>query len=246
MKKLILGAAALAFVPTTYADVVGFTIGGYSWQQQFGGTVRSGSSDIELENQLGIDDDRGLVWYAALEHPIPLLPNVRLQQTEMTIDQQAQLSDTVEFDGVVYPVSTTLDTDVDFSHTDATLYYELLDTVVSLDLGLTLRNFEGDVELSDVNSDTSSSESFDGVIPMLYAAARFDLPLAGLFLEADANGLSVGDATLIDYRVGIGYQLGFGLALDAGYRSFDIDYEDGDERADVTVDGAFVGLYYDF
>ena len=250
MKRVLLAttiATGLTTLPTTAsADFIGVTVGGYSWQQEYSGSVQSGLTSIDLEDQLALDDDNGNVVYVAFEHPIPGIPNVRLQHTEMEISETSTLTTNIDFNGTSYTATTTLDTQSDFSHTDLTGYYEILDNWISVDIGLTMRYVDGDIQLTDVATSSTSSESFEAVLPMLYVATKFELPLTGFYLAAEANGTSIGDADLIDYRVSAGYESSLGFGAELGIRSFDLDYEDGSERADFEVEGAYVGVFYHF
>lgn len=230
---------------STAADTLGFEVGAYQWQQNYDGTVRSGITDVDVENDLGLDDESNLSYYAVLEHPVPMLPNIKLQHTELDISETATLSRTIDFEGNLYPITATVNTDSDLSHTDVTLYYELLDNWVELDLGLTARTFGDSVKLSSPTTGTEGEVELDETIPLLYAAARFELPM-GFYLGADINGLSYDDYQLLDYRVHARWQADFGLGVELGWRSLDIDYEDGDEDADLTIDGAYLGAFYHF
>src|SRR5690606_24255951 len=96
----------------------------------------------------------------------------------------------------------------DLTHTDATFYYELLDNVVSLDAGLTVRYFDGGVQIrSQTNSATLD---LDDPLPLLYLAARVELPL-GFYAGGDVNAFGINDASLLDYRLNAGWESSFGL-----------------------------------
>lgn len=244
MKNRLLAAIALAIPMTAQADVIGVTAGASSWQQEWDGQVQSGSDSIDLQNDFGYDDDSGNVLFVALEHPLPVLPNIRLQNTGVEISATNDISRDINFEGTTYTASETVNSETDLSHTDVTFYYELLDNWVSLDLGMTARIFDGSVT---VNGSSSGSTEFDVdfTLPMLFAAARFDLPLSGLYANAELNAISVSGDSVTDTKFGLGYEIGpFGLEL--GYRSFDIEYEDDSEMVDVTVDGYFLGAVLDF
>lgn len=252
MNSKILPAAIVALTSfglhsTASADTLGFRVGGYSWTQEYSGDIQTDGlfdTSIDLNDDLGFDDDSGTVLYVALEHPVPLLPNILIQQTEMEIQESTTLSREIVFDGTTYSVSEAIDSDSDLSHTDATLYYEILDNWVNLDIGLTIRQFDGGISLESATE--FEEEELEEVIPMLYLAARFDLPLTGLYVGASANGISAGDATITDVVVNIGYESSFGLGIEAGLRDFAIDYDDDGDEGDVSVDGAYIGAFYHF
>ncbi len=242
-KNMMATGLALVLSTTATADFLGFTVGAYGWDADYDGSVQSGPDTIDLDDQLGFDDETHNTVFVSFEHPVPALPNVALAYTELDADARGALTGEV-FDNVAYtgPVKTTLD----LSHTDLTLYYELLDNWVSVDLGLTIRKFDDGIKIRDTLGN-SSDEDLDEVLPMLYLAAKFELPLSGLYASADANMLSYDDSDLIDYKVNIGYETSLGLGAELGYRYFDLDYEDAsDESADITIDGLYAGVFYHF
>ena len=251
MKKLLLSSAvslcALGMSSNTLADTLGLTVGAFAWQQDFSGDIQSGDTGdvISIDKTLGYDDDEtNGFFYAALEHPIPFIPNVMLARTE--IDASATETSSFTFDGIDF--NGTIDSSTDLSHTDLTLYYEILDNWVSLDIGLTVRTFDEGFEITgDTNLGTDKSDlEVDETIPMFYVGTKFELPLSGLYVSAGGNWVSYDDDELLDYKVALGYETDIGLGIEAGFRSFEIDYEDDDEFADTTTDGAYAGIFYHF
>ncbi|MEP5763693.1 MAG: TIGR04219 family outer membrane beta-barrel protein [Halieaceae bacterium] len=236
--------AATLFPALAQADtILGWRAGANAWQQYYEGDVQSGPSKIDLEDDLGYDDETGYNLYLALEHPVPVLPNIMVQRTKIDADARGDVTGFI-FEGIIY--SGEVRSSLDVSHTDATLYYELLDNWVNLDLGITGRVFDNGVEITDVSTGITGSLDIDYVIPLVYAQARIDLPLTGLSLGVEANGISYDDDSLYDVKVNLAYEFAFGLGIEAGYRNFDFDYEDDDEFADVTIDGAYAGVVWDF
>ncbi|ARN74421.1 TIGR04219 family outer membrane beta-barrel protein [Oceanicoccus sagamiensis] len=252
-KSLILGAAALCLPAFAQADTLGFEVGVSAWNQNYEGTVQSGPDSLDIEQTLGLEDETNNSFYVLIEHPIPLIPNVMLARTEMDIEETVNIDDGFIFDGTPFPSGTQVTTESDLSHTDLTLYYELLDNWVSLDVGVTVRQFDegitltGEVPIGPSTLTLKASEEIDDTLPMLYVAAKFDLPLTGLYVGGDVNALAYDGDSLIDYKVNIGYETSFGLGIEAGFRSFDLDYEDSrDEKADATIDGGYATLFYHF
>lgn len=241
-------AIGLSAASALHADTIGFVVGGYSWEQEYEGDIQSSSNiidEIDINDDLGFDDETGSVVYFKLEHPVPFIPNIMLQQTELEIKETSSPTKNFTFDGTVYAVTDQITTTSDLSHTDATLYYEILDNWISIDLGLTVRLFDEGFELTSAISGTEVLE-VDEAVPLLYVGAKVELPLTGLFVSADINGIGLGDASLIDYKASIGYESSLGLGIEAGLRSFEIDYDDDDEQANLTIDGAFLGVFYHF
>ncbi len=245
MKKLAIAAALLPMFLATgaTADVVGWRVGANAWAQGYEGDVAKGGSDIDLEDELGYDDETGFNAYIALEHPVPALPNIMLQRTEMDADARGTV-DGFEFDGITY--TGDVRSSMDLTHTDVTLYYEILDNWVNLDIGLTGRIFDDGVSITDETTGLTGELDIDYVIPLAFAQARFDLPLSGLSIGVEGNAIQYDDDTLYDARLNLSYTFAFGLGIEGGYRMIDFEYDDDDEFADVTIDGIYGGLYWDF
>ena len=85
----------------------------------------------------------------------------------------------------------------------------------------------------------SSRTTADAVLPMGYLAARFDLPFSGASVGIEGNAIAYSGDSLHDFNVYGQYQLSL-LQLRAGYRQMAVDYEDGDDRFDVEIDGPFI------
>jgi outer membrane protein len=244
MKKILIASLICLCLPVAaQADALGIRIGANAWQQNFSGHAKSGVADdrIEIEDDLGFDDDDGFQGYISFEHSIPIIPNILVQRTVIDADANGDLNGK-SFDGVTFPgaVKST----IDLTHTDATLYYEILDNWASLDIGLTARFFEEGFKIKDQNQ--SATLDIDYVIPMAYAAVKFDLPLTGLYVGADGNGIKYEDDTILDLKAMIGWESSIGLGIEAGYRYFDVQYEDSREEADITIEGTFAGLFFHF
>lgn len=239
-------AAAFAVAAGAQADAIGVRFGAYAWQPDYDGTVKSGGEQVDVNNDLGLDDDDASVFFIAIEHPVPLLPNVLIQRTQLDTKATQRLTRTFTFDDVTYTASDTVKTDLDLSHTDATFYYEILDNWAELDIGLTVRAFDDGVKLTATNAAKTSSADIDTVLPMLYVAAKFNLPLTGVYVAVNGNGVGYSGDTLLDYRAALGYESPIGLGAEVGVRNFDLNYEDGDDEADVTVRGGYASVFYHF
>lgn len=247
MHKKLLAAALLSSVAAAgaQADIIGMTAGAYVWKQSWDGDVRSGPNDsdeIDVTRDLGYDDDSGNSFFVALEHPVPILPNVRLQRTEMEISERNTLNRTFTFEDETYTAGDDISSTTDLGHTDVTLYYEILDNWVNLDVGMSIRVFDGEVRLQATGRE--GTLDLDAPLPMAYANARFDLPFTGLYASAVGNLITYSGDGVTDFTVGIGYEVGI-AAIELNYRTFDVSLEDGDEEAGLTIDGLYLGVVID-
>ncbi|HVL00617.1 MAG TPA: TIGR04219 family outer membrane beta-barrel protein [Dongiaceae bacterium] len=238
--------------PVLADDPVRFMVGGGSLNFDVSGTfadVDSGGSDIDLEKDLGLDGGNGTYIYVAVEHGIPLLPNVRLAYTELEDDADTRLDSTIVVDGLPFPEDTFVRSEADLSHTDLTLYYEVLDDGVNLDLGVTARQFDGGISITGYNifGTLTATQSLDTIVPLLYGAVQFDLPIRGLYVAADGSALAFDGSSFYDLWLKAGYVFSFGLGLELGYRKIDMQAEDVEGTdADITLDGQYLALVFAF
>ncbi len=255
MKKIIgtLSLACALAMPQLKADTAGFEIGTYQWKPDYEGTLASDTdsvlgSSIDIQNDLGFNDESHNVIWAALEHPVPFLPNIKIVSSDLESSASSSLSREILFNGETYSASEDISTVLDLSNTEYTFYYEVLDNWLNLDLGLTLREYDGLVQL---NTDPSGSninevEDLDFTIPLLYLRGRADLPFTGFFVDTELNIISVDDDEVSDLSFAVGYESEFGLGVKAGLRTFTLDVEEDDFRGDLEFDGQYISIFYHF
>ncbi len=236
MRKLLLavGGSLILVTPLSQADVVGLGASVSYWDSDLSGKAATNNDVVDVENDLNLDSDSNANASLYLEHPVPVLPNVRLSYTLVEQSGRGEVG-LVGFDGVTGDVQS----DLDLEQLDLTLYYEVLDNWVNLDLGLTARDLAGDLTVQEVNGLATSETSVDAVIPMAYLSARFDLPFTGVSVGAEGNFISFDGDSLHDFNAYGQYEIAL-VQFRAGYRQMAIDYEDGDDRLDVEIGGPFV------
>ena len=238
MRKLIFAIGGSLFIaaPVAIAVVVGVGASVSYWDSDLSGKAGKNNDVVDVENDLDLESDTNANLSAYLEHPVPVLPNVRLNYTRIEQSGRGELS--TGFDSV--PGAAEVDSDLDLNQFDVTLYYEVLDNWANLDLGVTARNLDGELIVREqaTNGQVSKTE-VDGVIPMGYLAARFDLPFTGVSVGGEANLISFDGDSIYDYNAYGQYELSL-LQLRAGYRQISIDYEDSDDRLDIDLGGPFV------
>jgi len=244
MKKL-LPAIALSLLPfTASADFIGFAVGAAYWNPDPSGDISYKTfSKNDFSDDLKLDDSQENVIWAVLEHPVPVLPNVKLVRTSLELDgKNGTLNGNFgDLTAGLPGVNTTLVLD----QTDAILYYEILDNWVSLDLGINIRFIDGSSKVSGYGQ--SSKEDVSVTVPLLYGNAVFELPFTGFFAGLEASMLSVEDNKVTDITASVGYESDIGLGAMAGLRSQSIVLKDaGDVEMDFSVSGPFAAVYYHF
>ena len=245
MKKtsVALAASLFAFSSVSYADIIGATLEATYWQAAYSGTAVSGNTELDFEDDLGFDDSGFMELAVAVEHPVPVLPNVKIRHINMDETEQGSVP-TISFGGV--SLDSDVETNLDLTHTDLVLYYEILDNYVMVDVGLNIRMFDGRLLIEDQSTNETSDTKIDEIIPMAYAAADVELPFTGLSVGAELSAISYSDNSLMDGKVRL--RQGFGLAfLELGYRQMSIEVEDVDEiDVDADISGGYLSVGLDF
>lgn len=140
-------------------------------------------------------DDKGrLMVSASLEHGVPLVPNVRVRH--------ANLDSTEKTTNIKH----------DLSSTDMVAYYELLDNVVSLDVGLGAKILEGEIEGKMTDNATDLSKT----LPMAYASAGVKLPFTGLSAKAEVGVAHNGKYKATDAQAELKYNFIDKALVDVG------------------------------
>ena len=244
MRKLMVavGGSLVLAAPLANADILGVGANVSYWDSDFSGEVVNKGSAVDIENDLNMDSDSNANFTAYFEHPVPLLPNVRVNYTSISESGSGKIGPE-GFDDII---NADVNSDLDLDQLDATFYYEVLDNWVNLDLGLTARKFDGELVVRDTAvGGRVSTTTVDAVVPMGYLAARFDLPFTGVSVGADGNFVSYSGDSLHDVNVYGQFEIAM-LQLRAGYREMAIDYEDDDDKLDVELSGPFASVGFTF
>ena len=247
--KFLVGTSLLTLSTMASADVAGIYAGANRWNYDIDGDVRSVGNNVSLTNDLGLSDDDSNILYLALEHPIPLLPNIKIQQNKIEGNATGVASQDFNFNNLNIAQGDATITSYDLSHTDFTLYYEILDNWVNLDLGITAKDFDGHI-LVGINGATvpaATTLNLSGTVPLLYGKAQFDLPFTGLSTGVIAHLGQVSDDKMTDASAYLAYEGDSGFGVEIGYRTFSLEFDEFDGlSSDLTIDGFYAGFSFHF
>lgn len=271
-KKALAVTFAALLTANAQADTVGLYLGSQIWQSDASGTFgeRNTLIDFNLEKEQQIN------YFVAVEHPLPFIPNVRISSTSLDTDGKATLTQAFSFDEKAFAIGDNVNARFNVSYIDYTLYYELLDNrKFSFDLGLTARDFNGDVTISGAtetsdgtcNDPNPSPDSLcvdggasatpigkiktDDIEPMLYVATDVSIPMTGLSVFGQGDFSLIGDHSIYDYQVGLSFDAVESMTVDLnvtlGYRVVKMDLEDlNNLYTELEFKGAFVGVIAHF
>ncbi|MGL5047241.1 MAG: TIGR04219 family outer membrane beta-barrel protein [Shewanella sp.] len=245
MKKTLLASAVLGLCMTTSAQaatVVGFTIGGDYWRADTRGSFADNRQPLQ---NVGYSSSAQGSYWIAVEHPIPLVPNIKIR--ENNLDQSGGISGAdFTFNGHKFEKDVAVYTDL--SNTDFVLYYEILDNdIVSLDLGAAYKLMNGSLRVQDPGH--PEEEHVDSGIVMGYASTLIGIPGLGLYGFADLM-LGLNESSVHDYAIGLGWQFD-GSVVDTrvrvGYREFLFAVNNfSGVSADTKFEGYFAGVEINF
>ncbi len=251
MKKITLAlCAALASGAASADTILGFDATAGVWQPSYGGNI---GVDNFNTDEFSLAEDNVTFLQAALEHPVPLIPNIMIARSSIETDGSAMLEGDVAFGDETFSANSEISANIDLTHTDATLYYEILDNWVNLDLGLTARQYDGALDVRQVCPENAlctaelqaENIKLSGVLPMVYGMARFDLPFTGWSIIAQGNGTGYKGDTHTDLTAKVRWDFmpAADFAIEAGYRMMSLDVKELDEfQTDIEIKGPYLGL----
>ncbi|MGB3751622.1 MAG: TIGR04219 family outer membrane beta-barrel protein [Arcobacteraceae bacterium] len=249
MKKIILSSiVAISLATSIHADFIGAEAGYAIWNSSLSGDIQKGNGTLDFENDLGYgsSETNSFMW-AYIDHPLPLLPNFKIQKTNYSDDASGRLNKNVTFDNQNFTMNENVSSSITLDQVDFIPYWRILDNWVNLDIGLNIKMIDGNIKVSSKDAVKPTDSDFNVILPMLYTKARFDLPLTGLSLEADASYVSYDGNKFSDLKAGIVYETTIGLGATVGYRQQKITLDDIDDvYGDLTIKGAYAGIFYHF
>jgi outer membrane protein len=233
-------------MPVCADTVLGMTADVDFWNMDSSGSF----ADSEDMESFDLDSERNAILTLAFEHPVPILPNLKIKTNDLSSSGDQRLSNDFSFSGIDFPAGLEVSVDFEAQNTDFIFYYEVFDNdTVSFDLGLNVKYLDGDIEVE--SNGVRASETFDGYVPMFHGAVQVGIPATRISLFGDLNLLSVGDHTLQDYTAGVAFKVVESMAVDislkGGYHRISLELDDLDGiYTDWDFDGAFFGIQADF
>ncbi|MCP5181215.1 MAG: TIGR04219 family outer membrane beta-barrel protein [Pseudomonadales bacterium] len=239
----LFASVVFAAAPARAETLFGVYAGVAQWHQNSAGSIASGGATVDTKQDLALGDTDNRIWFLALEHPIPFVPNLKVQRMDASLDGRVELLRTLELNGVTFDPPGEILSNVSLRYDDAILYYNVLDTGVHLDLGLVARKLEGSAYIYSGNE--FSKISFDAVLPMLYASSRVEV-LNGYWFGLEGMGVMWQGDTFMDVTAEMGWRSKLGLGLEVGYRytRFRVSSLGDIDKARLTVEGPFASLSY--
>ncbi len=253
---LLLG---FAVVSAAAADL-SISAGGGVWRNEGDGELRFKDNPSVDVDYLDYDDEnRGYVW-AELRHPVPFLPNLRLEYVDLKFS--AHSDHAFAWENIIFDTDTATETKL--TQVDMVLFYNVASVSwFDLDLGVDVKyiDFEFDADGSGKSFDDPSKtaeysvhEDEDLFVPFVYGKVRFNIPESNFGIEGNARYITYKDSDALDTSIKIDYlfdvkPVKFGIELGYRYESIDIDEDDFSGLTfdiDIDIKGFFAGVVCKF
>ena len=243
-------ASALSTAAFAESLVVDFSAGGGSISMDKP-TFAVGDAETTAVT-MALDEPSQSYTWAQFDHFVPIVPNIRIEQTAMKYTGTASTTGT--FNG--FTVTGTEASTVDLSNQDIIAYWGVpfstwLPMIDEADFGIGVKTFDGKITVAG-----AVDETIDAMLPYGYAKLHISPPfMAGLGFEAEIKVVSGGGATFnesiykIDWSVEAPIPvIDLEIGLEGGYRSttFKYDADGTDAFIDVEFTGIFFGLFAKF
>ncbi len=233
------------------------------WNQHYEGFVDSKDlnntvalGSVDLSNDLGFDKENADAFYLVLEHPIGVVPNVRLQYTELETETRSTLSRDISYEDVVFNANQAIYSDLDLSHNDISFYWQPIQGSLSVGLGFTVRMVDGSFLIATDDGSRFVRQTIADTIPLPYFQMQYQFANKKLTLGAELHGAAYSGDRFIDTNIRAAYETDSGVGLEAGYRvvqlrADELDIEDennADDFIDIDIElkGLYFGIFYSF
>ena len=215
----------------------------------------SDADKIDVKNDANLEDKTKPWAKLKLEHPIPLIPNIKLAYMPMKFDGSRNVTRTIQWGDYTFDLSAGFNLSVKLDRVDTTLYYNFpfikTATAGKLDMefGLNVRTImfegklQGKVSGGPSESETvSESASITLPIPMGHLAAEIR-PISLLSLVGEVNYIGYKNNAYYDYVAGLRLNPRVRIPLkpfvEVGYRHEKLKIDVQDVKTDLNIKGLY-------
>jgi outer membrane protein len=207
---------------------------------------------IDVKNDVRLGDETKQWAKFKLEHPIPLIPNIKLAYMPMKFDGSRVLTRDINWGGRTYQANADLNLSVKLDRVDTTLYYNFpfIKTVTAgkldVEFGLNVRTIMFDAKLSGrervTGQSISESKAITLPIPMGHLAAEIR-PISLMSLVGELNYIGYKNNAYYDYVAGLRLNSPMRTPLkpfvEVGYRHEKLKIDEQDVKADLNIKGLY-------
>jgi len=237
------------FIITIPAYALPFRIEGAIgiWNHDPNGMINYNGDDVELNNDLALSDRNDLNLWFRIEHPVPMLPDIKVQYTPIKVKDSNSSNRQFVFGG--HPFDDAVRSEIEMDIIDVQLYNHLpflqMASLKSLDVtyGMSFRFLNANAFIEEIQAVDARSRSFSTPLAMICAGFRV-APVNSLSLIGDFQGTAYSGNHWYDITAEVQIApLNEHLFLGIGYRYQDFKIDNiQDVTADQTMQGWFAEL----
>ena len=200
---------------------------------------------IGLKDQLGFGNDNA-------PELIVKFGGLQLDYIHVGGDGHTSLENTLRFGGQTFAANADLKTKSNFDYIKLTYGHDIFSVMgngVGWNAGIATMHWKGEVSgTTNLGYNESRSKEYWAPVPMIGIDAHAQIPtLDSLKFYAHMSGLPLGGfGHFYDFEAGIKYFPIEVLGITVGYRRIDIHLENDDDYGDLTLNGPYGGLRYEF
>ena len=259
MKKISLVLASLVCFAS--ADFLSVSLGAGVEEQKIDGYVKIDNTKNYFGKHtpyggnvgyFGLKDKQNPFVWIKFIHPIPIIPNIKLQYTKYhSTGHSNYIAGGVKvFGDVRIPVSlSNADTKMDINSYDITLFYEFNPIFADIELGFGADIWSGKTTITGTAAGFITKkwvdDSFTIPLPYLYGHLE-SMEVFGFSLLADVKWAKAGDNHHYDYLGAVKYTFDIPGPINpfikVGYRYKDVFGVDGDNETKIKYKGAFAEI----
>ena len=263
MKKISLALCLAGLVSFANADFLSIS-GGIGYEQQNISGYAKVNDTINYFNKksaetdgnpntgnLGLDDKSNMFLWAKFIHPIPIIPNVKVQYTRYdSTGHSNYIAGGIKIFGdfSIPTAITNASTSMEIDSYDLTLFYEFKPVVADIEVGLGVDYWKGHTKITGEDTVTKTTNTYVDddwtvVLPYLYGHVE-SMRFFGFSALATVKYAKAGDNHHYDYLAALKYTFDIvgpvNPFVKLGYRYKEAYGVDGDNETKLQYKGAFL------
>lgn len=227
------------------ATIIDVKIGGGIWNSDNLGNINHSGTSAEVDTDLLLKDEMANYSFLAVEHPFPLVPNIKIRNYGLSTTGGGTVTTGFIFGATTYTTGDAITTEMNMDHTNLTLYYELLDNILTFDIGLTAMMLNGKVAVT--RGGIRNSKTIDTTIPMVYYNVGIEFVPTGFKFEFTGDHIDMSDGYFCGLDTKIVYEPSQFYGFEFGYRDNKFKFNGKQNLySDIDFEGPFINVYLHF
>jgi outer membrane protein len=221
------------------------------WNHDPNGMINYQGNDVQLNTDLSLKDRNDYNLWLRIEHPIPMLPDIKIQHTPIRVNDSNSPNRPFMFGEKIFDEAINSELEMDII--DVQLYNHLpfLQTAsfkgLDVTYGMTFRFLNATAFINEIKSMDSRSRGFSTPMPLLTAGFNI-APLSSFALNGEFQAMSYSGNHWYDITAKLQVSpFSEFIFMGVGYRYQDFKLDDvQDVTADQTMQGFFGEMGFRF